>query len=240
MENYSTSGAHDETKSFIENQSEHEESDIANQEQPSRKVIHPVLNLIQKIIFQALLWIIYQFKQYMNPKIMLANYCAYAYVTGELIMAMGSVLAWTVLGLELEPHFNKPYMATSIQDFWGKRWNLVMPNALRLVVYKPLKKRVLSRSPFGAMFPTIVAVMATFVVSGLVHETVPYYFARMRPSWEITGFFVLQGLGVTVEITLKKLLLMKRIAWRMNRVVSGVLVLGFVMVVLCGCFSRLF
>ncbi|KAK9150071.1 hypothetical protein Syun_008380 [Stephania yunnanensis] len=210
-------------------QSENKEN-IANQEQPSRKALHPVLNLIQKIIFQALLWIIYQVKQHMHPKIMLAYYCAYAYVTGELIMAMASALAWALLGLEPEPHFNKPYMATSLQDFWGKRWNLDMPNALRSVVYKPLKKRVSSRTAFGAMLPTVVAVMGTFVVSGLAHETVPYYFARMRPSWEITGFFLLQGLGVAVEIAVKKVLLMKRITWRMNRLVSGVLVLGFVMV----------
>ncbi|KAK9150070.1 hypothetical protein Syun_008379 [Stephania yunnanensis] len=218
------------TKLNFENQedpskigSENKEN-IANQE-------HPFLNLIQKTIFQALLWIVYQLKQYMDPKFMLAYYCFYVYISAEVLMATVSVLAWALLGLELEPHFNKPYMATSLQDFWGRRWNLMASNALRSSVYEPLKRLVSSRShDIGAMLPRIVAVMGTFVASGLVHEIALYYFARMRPSWEMTGFFVLQGLVVIVEIVVKKFLLMKGFAWRMNIVVSRVLVVGFVMV----------
>ncbi|KAK9152702.1 hypothetical protein Sjap_000182 [Stephania japonica] len=215
------------TKLNLENQEDPSKIESEN-EVNSTNQLHPFLNLIQKTIFQALLWILYKFTQHMQPKFMLAYYCFYVYISAELLMATVSVLAWALLGLALEPHFNKPYMATSLQDFWGRRWNLMASNALRSLVYEPLKRWV-SRSEIGAMFPRIIAVMGTFVVSGLVHEIALYYHARTRPSWEMTGFFVLQGLVVIVEIVVKKVLLMKGIAWRMNRVVSRVLVVGFVM-----------
>ncbi|KAK9150069.1 hypothetical protein Syun_008378 [Stephania yunnanensis] len=224
------------TKSNYKNQedptkieSENKEN-ITNLEHPSRKSSNPPLNLTVKCGFLGLLWIIYQFRQYIHPKIMLAYYCFYIYISTELVLAIASVMAWASLGLELEPHFNEPYMATSLQDFWGRRWNLIMSNALRSTVYLPMKKWVSSRSAFGSRYATIVAVMGTFVVSGLEHELMFYYFGRLRPSWEVTGFFVLQGLVVIVEIVVKKFLLMKGITWRTNRVVSGVLVIGFVMV----------
>ncbi|KAJ4866546.1 putative long-chain-alcohol O-fatty-acyltransferase 3 [Raphanus sativus] len=31
-------------------------------------------------------------------------------------------LVFASLGCDLEPQFNEPYLATSLQDFWGRRW----------------------------------------------------------------------------------------------------------------------
>uniref|UniRef100_A0A2N9ISK3 Uncharacterized protein n=1 Tax=Fagus sylvatica TaxID=28930 RepID=A0A2N9ISK3_FAGSY len=34
-------------------------------------------------------------------------------------------LGLALVGVELEPQFDEPYLATSLQDFWGRRWNLM-------------------------------------------------------------------------------------------------------------------
>ena len=51
--------------------------------------------------------------------------------------------------------------STSPSDFWGKRWNQMTGNALRRGVYQPLRNNGTSAK---------VAALATFVVSGLIHE----------------------------------------------------------------------
>ena len=38
----------------------------------------------------------------------------------------------------LQPHFDSPYLATSLRDFWGRRWNLTAANTLRFLVYEPI------------------------------------------------------------------------------------------------------
>ena len=51
--------------------------------------------------------------------------------------------------------------STSPSDFWGRRWNRIVSPALKRAVFKPLRQNGYSRS---------LAAVATFVVSGLVHE----------------------------------------------------------------------
>ncbi|XP_060673937.1 uncharacterized protein LOC132804060 [Ziziphus jujuba] len=41
-------------------------------------------------------------------------------------------LCRVLLGLEMEPQFDEPYLATSPQDFWSRRWNLMIGNILSL------------------------------------------------------------------------------------------------------------
>jgi hypothetical protein len=41
-------------------------------------------------------------------------------------------------GIELEPAYNKPFLSSSLTDFWGKRWNLLISNLMRTAVYEPV------------------------------------------------------------------------------------------------------
>ncbi|CAM6128961.1 unnamed protein product [Calypogeia fissa] len=43
-----------------------------------------------------------------------------------------------VLGTKLDPQFNMPFIADSLADFWGRRWNLLVNNLLRVSVYEPI------------------------------------------------------------------------------------------------------
>ncbi|KAJ6429979.1 hypothetical protein OIU84_021400 [Salix udensis] len=69
--------------------------------------------------------------------------------------------------MELEPPSNEPYLSTSLQDFWGRRWNLMVTNLLRHTVYKPVRSSLGSLLGQWAPLP---AVAASFLVSGLMHE----------------------------------------------------------------------
>ena len=42
----------------------------------------------------------------------------------------------------MAPHFDAPWRATSLAEFWSKRWDLAASNALRCVVYEPLLEGV--------------------------------------------------------------------------------------------------
>ncbi|KAF5200105.1 Acyl-coa--sterol o-acyltransferase [Thalictrum thalictroides] len=136
---------------------------------------------------------------------------------------MVKTMVQSFLGLEIEPQFNKPYLASSLQDFWGKRWNLMVTSILRPSVYYPVV-RVFSRW-IGKSWAQKFGVFATFIVSGLMHELIFYYLGRVKPTWEVMLFFVLHGVCMAVEIAVKKILKDK---WQLHPVVSTPLVIGFV------------
>ncbi|KAM7251783.1 hypothetical protein ACFE04_023666 [Oxalis oulophora] len=141
------------------------------------------------------------------------------------MLAISAFPARAVLGFEIEPQFNEPYLATSLQDFWGKRWNLMVPTILHPTVYSPTRR--VASSLIGNKWAPVAAVLASFLVSGLFHELIYYYFTHVRPTWEVTWFFVLHGVCMGLEIVVKRSVEGK---WRLWRGVSGLLTVGFVAV----------
>ena len=90
-------------------------------------------------LFQAILFQLY-----------LQTYC-------EGLMFFFSLLC----GYEIKPVMNNPVFASrSPSDFWGRRWNLLVHNALKNGVFKPAHRYVSKTA----------AVAATFLVSGIFHE----------------------------------------------------------------------
>ena len=66
-----------------------------------------------------------------------------------------------VIGLELEEMWIDPLQkSSSFSDFWSKRWNLSVHRALKGGVFKPVRR----------YFPKYIALVATFLASGLFHE----------------------------------------------------------------------
>jgi D-alanyl-lipoteichoic acid acyltransferase DltB (MBOAT superfamily) len=125
------------------------------------------------------------------------------------------------LGMELEPQFNKPYLAASLQDFWGRRWNLMVSAVLRPSVYNPVRAHL--GVPAG--------VLATFLVSGLMHEVMAYYLTFRAPTGQVTAFFVLHGASMCAERWCAR-----RWSARPPRVVATPLVVAFVVGTACWLF----
>lgn len=43
-----------------------------------------------------------------------------------------------LLGIELEAAYDKPFLAHSLANFWGQRWNILISDLLRVSVYDPV------------------------------------------------------------------------------------------------------
>lgn len=165
------------------------------------------------------------YRENLHPLFATSIYAYYIFFSLELLLAVAAFFARILVGAELEPQFDQPHHATSVQDFWGKRWNLMVSSILRPTVYFP------ARQIFGHLLPAgwlaIPAVFSTFLVSGIMHEMIFYYLGRLTPTWEVTWFFVIQGIWVGTEIVLKKQIGQK---FEPPTIVSKILTLAFVMI----------
>lgn len=101
----------------------------------------------------------------------------------------------------------------------------MVTSILRPTVYYPVRR--ISTRIVGSKWASLPAVVAVFVVSGLMHELIYYYLTRVDPTWEVTWFFIIQGVAVAIEVVVKKVAPLKL---RLHRAVSGPLALGFVAV----------
>ncbi|XP_024025813.1 probable long-chain-alcohol O-fatty-acyltransferase 1 [Morus notabilis] len=155
-----------------------------------------------KLLVLAILISVFNCKEHLHPKVLLVLYWPLVYILVETILAVVAAMAGAMVGLELEPHFNEPYLSTSLQDFWVNRWNLTVSRIMRLALYEPTLS--LWAPLVGLKWAQIPAVVGSFLVVGLVHELFYYYVCRVPPTWEVTWFFVLHGTVLTAEIGLKK------------------------------------
>ncbi|CAM8903186.1 unnamed protein product [Rhodiola kirilowii] len=186
---------------------------------PGSQIWKPAMRYAVKAMLLAVLFKLYDFKARLHPTAILFLYCFHIYFVLEFILAVVGAAARAGLGLELEPQFNEPYLATSLKDFWGKRWNLVVTSILRPTVYEPTMNIItgptcqLSRNQAEP-----IAVLATFGVSAIMHELMIYNLGRLHPTGKMSSFFLLHGLCVVSETAVLRRLKGK---WRVPRVVSS-------------------
>ncbi|KAK6154458.1 hypothetical protein DH2020_008706 [Rehmannia glutinosa] len=84
------------------------------------KTFHPIIIFLLKFCLIAVIISLEKYREFIHPYLILALYCCHAYLGAELVLAVTAVPVRAVLGLELEPQFDEPYLATSLQDFWGR------------------------------------------------------------------------------------------------------------------------
>jgi len=97
-------------------------------------------------------------------------------------------LAWRAAGVNAEPIMQWPILASSVSDFWGKRWNMAFRDLSFTYVLRPLAMH----------WGTVPAMLGVFLLSGLVHDviiTLPTGATFGGP----TLYFVIQGVGMVAE-----------------------------------------
>ena len=97
-------------------------------------------------------------------------------------------------GRPVTPIMNRPILASSVSEFWGKRWNLAFRDYAHVTLFMPLARR------WGAA----IGSMAGFAFSGVIHELAISVPARAGYGWPML-YFLIQGLGVLSERWVAKL-----------------------------------
>ncbi len=97
-------------------------------------------------------------------------------------------LIWRSVGINALPIMHSPVQATSLSDFWGRRWNMGFRQLTYEFIFRPL------RPGAGAAFASLMS----FFVSGLIHDLVISFPARGGYGLP-TAYFLLQGYGVLLE-----------------------------------------
>jgi hypothetical protein len=97
-------------------------------------------------------------------------------------------LLWQQLGVRADPIMRAPRRATSLSEFWGRRWNLGFRQLAHELIFRPTYRRL------GAG----AAGFLVFVASGLIHDLVISLPARGGYGLP-TLYFVIQGLGAMIE-----------------------------------------
>ncbi|MEI7990751.1 MAG: MBOAT family O-acyltransferase, partial [Chloroflexota bacterium] len=101
--------------------------------------------------------------------------------SGYTDMALGVA---RIFNIELTNNFKGPYLARSIADFW-KRWHISFSSWILDYLFKPLQMQFRRLAGFG----TALALMITFLLSGLWHGA----------SWGFVIWGALHGFYMVVE-----------------------------------------
>ncbi len=97
-------------------------------------------------------------------------------------------LAWRRAGVPAEPIMRAPLFASSLSDFWSRRWNAAYHELAHRYAFRPLHRRI----------GTAGATLAVFLLSGLVHDLVISVPARGGYGWP-TAYFGLHGAALLLE-----------------------------------------
>ena len=97
-------------------------------------------------------------------------------------------LFWRRTGIRATPLMQCPIYATSLAEFWGKRWNTAFHDLAFRFTFKPIRP----------LTTPVVATLLVFVLSSLIHEIVISLPARGGYGFP-TLYFLIQGIGVIAE-----------------------------------------
>ncbi|EOA15034.1 hypothetical protein CARUB_v10028389mg [Capsella rubella] len=88
---------------------------IKTQQNPKPQTHLPKLVFTVKVCIFCVLLHLYDYKQTLHPLLLLVLYFLHLYLEIEIILTLLKVFVSISLGCDLEPHSNKPYLATSLK-----------------------------------------------------------------------------------------------------------------------------
>lgn len=106
--------------------------------------------------------------------------------------------ALRLVGYDVEQLFVDPLLATSLSDFWGKRWNVAFSDMNRFVFVAAIRAALMEDLKLSKETASLAGVFTAFIASAGLHEfgiTLPVLSGFGGPSL----YFVIQGFCVVVE-----------------------------------------
>ena len=104
-----------------------------------------------------------------------------------------AALFWRSRGRDVKAIMNAPILATSVTEFWSRRWNLAFRDYASPFLFVPLMRRT----------NVAVAVLAGYTFSGMVHELAISVPARAGYGLP-TLYFAIQGSAMLIERAIEK------------------------------------
>ena len=95
---------------------------------------------------------------------------------------------WRAIGVNATPLMNSPLLASSVSEFWSRRWNTAFRDLTHIFLFRPL----------GSKFGYSRALFAGFLISGMVHDLVISLPAGGGYGGP-TLYFSIQGAAIFVE-----------------------------------------
>lgn len=159
---------------------------IKPRQEPIKSSYAFVKAIVKIVIGGLLLWFVT--RQFTHP--ILAGWCGMVGVIFLLHFGLFDVLAifWQKMGIAVGPIMVAPALATSLTDFWGRRWNIAFRDLAHIFIFKPCSLK------FGAK----IALCISFIFSGILHElliSIPAGGGYGLP----TCYFFLQAIGILLE-----------------------------------------
>lgn len=93
--------------------------------------------------------------------------------------------------LQWPPVFDSPWLATSLTEFWAKRWHQIFRDMFISVGAKPL----------SMLIGRLGGVIGAFLVSGILHDFGLWGMGRGAEFSTVGGYFLMQGFGIILEHT---------------------------------------
>jgi len=114
------------------------------------------------------------------------------YAVAGIISAALAVL-FLIAGYSLPIVHRYPVAARSVEDFWARRWNILVSAWLHAFVFLPLARRR----------HYALGIMCAFLVSGAFHGWPVLFALGIRPALIVVLFFIIQGAVILVENRLR-------------------------------------
>src|SRR5262245_4844992 len=143
--------------------------------------------LLNALAGAALLWLVPRFLPASTPRP--ARFWIALVGIGFLLIARFDfyALIFRAMRFAVEKVWDCPIAATTLGDFWGRRWNRIVSGMVREVIFFPVARRA------GAP----AALLAVFLYSGLYHEIVSFLAGSGYGGPTLD--FLVQYLGVAIE-----------------------------------------
>lgn len=89
------------------------------------------------------------------------------------------------------PVFDSPWLATSLSEYWAKRWHQIFRDIFISVGGKPL----------SMLIGRVGGVMGAFLISGILHDFGLWGMGRGAEFSTVGGYFLVQAFGIILEHT---------------------------------------